>query len=189
MSLWDYCAERIAQTNNILPRDLCQLRGSIPHSMLHDKEDEISNICQFDWHEWIFYRANDANDRFTFPSWALKRALRTARDSGNKMCECTLKPNGKVVPRRTVHPLSTPESHSPPEVKKREVFNNVAIKILGSAMIKPSGEKIKECFIECEKEKEESRAVPGVENPTDIQRRPICQHPDHDRTTNAEVSL
>ena len=33
---------------NMLARDLHQLRGSNPHTLLCVKEGDISNVCQFD---------------------------------------------------------------------------------------------------------------------------------------------
>ena len=101
------------------------------------------------------------------PSWTLGRALVPAKGNVNEMHQWKLKPNGKAVPRRIVRPLSTPELHSPVEVKKREVFYNRIRKILGSDVPKPSEEEVKEIFIEIEDEQEEPHAFPDAEHPTD----------------------
>ena len=52
-----------------------------------------------------------------------------------------LKLSGKVVPRNTVGLLSIQELHSPVEVKKRETFDNLIRRTLGSSMFKPSEEE------------------------------------------------
>ena len=121
------------------------------------------------------------------PSWNLGRALGPARGTGNETCQWTLKSNGKLVPRMNVRILSTTESYSYAEVKKREVFNKYIMNTLGSAMLKTSEEEAQEDFIEYKDRNEESRIVPNVECPKDSQG--TCQQIDHDRMTNAEVAL
>ena len=66
-------------------RDLCQLKGTNPHTILHGKEGDMSNLCQFNWNGWVYYRANDANAEFPLPSWTLGRVLGLAKGTGNEM--------------------------------------------------------------------------------------------------------
>ena len=48
-----------------------------------------------------------------------------ARGAGNEMAQWILKANGRVVPRRSLRPLKVDELHSPVEIKKREVFDEL----------------------------------------------------------------
>ena len=41
------------------------------------------------------------------------------------MAQWILKANGRVVPRRSLRPLKVDELHSPVEIKKREVFDEL----------------------------------------------------------------
>ena len=49
--LWEYCAEQCALINNMTAKDLFQLHSQTPHATEHGEEGDISNLCQFDWHE------------------------------------------------------------------------------------------------------------------------------------------
>ena len=83
MLLWYHCVERRDSINNMTVRDLCYLRGTNSCAMLHGKEGDMSNLCQFDWHDWVYHRANDDNDGVPFPSWNLGRVLGPSRVTGN----------------------------------------------------------------------------------------------------------
>ena len=60
---------------------------------------------------------------FPFNKEGLGRILGPARGEGNEMAQWVLKPNGRVVPRRTSRPLNTAEINSETENKKREISN------------------------------------------------------------------
>ena len=66
-------------------RYLYQLKGMNPHLTLCGKEGDVSILCQFNWHEWVYCRVNDANAGFSFPSWTLGRVLGPAKIVGNEM--------------------------------------------------------------------------------------------------------
>ena len=52
--LWDYCLERRARINNLTAKDLFQLHGQNAHFTVTGEEGDISNVCQFGWHEQCF---------------------------------------------------------------------------------------------------------------------------------------
>ena len=54
--LWYYCAERRSRLNNLTSKKLFQLHGSTPHTALTSEEGDISNLCQFKWYDWCYYR-------------------------------------------------------------------------------------------------------------------------------------
>jgi len=54
--LWDYCIERRAMINNLTARDLFNLEGQTPFSSVMGYEGDISNLCQFKWYDWCYYR-------------------------------------------------------------------------------------------------------------------------------------
>jgi hypothetical protein len=60
-----------------------------------------------------------------------------ARGEGNEMCQYILKANGKVVPRRSVKPLQKAEIHSPSELKKRQVFDELIERRHGTSINPP----------------------------------------------------
>ena len=50
------------------------------------------------------------------------------------MAQWILKANGRVAPRTSLRPLKVDELHSPAEIKKREVFNELIKRRRGSPM-------------------------------------------------------
>ena len=133
MCLWDYCAERRAQVNNVTAKDLFQLDGQTSHYTVTGDEPDISNISQFEWYEWVYYREQAA--RFPFPSEVLGRVLGPAYNAGNEMAQWVLKINGKVVPRRTCRSLNEEELISPTEENKRQTFDSAIKRKLGDSLI------------------------------------------------------
>ena len=59
------------------------------------EQDDILNICQFGWHEWVY--ARDGLEPFPQMAEALSHFLGPANNEGNKMTQWVLKINGKVV--------------------------------------------------------------------------------------------
>ena len=56
LCLWDYCAERRCKIHNVIPKDLFQLQGSNPTTVTFGTQPDISDICQFQWYDWCYYR-------------------------------------------------------------------------------------------------------------------------------------
>ena len=119
--LWDYCLERRVHINNLTAKDLFSLHGQNAHFTVTGEEGDISNLCQFGWYDWCYFR--DKSQHFPFAQEVLGRVLGPARGEGNEMSQWVLKCNGRVVPRRTVRPLTTAELHSESEKKKRKIFD------------------------------------------------------------------
>ena len=102
--LWDYCAERRAMIFCLTARNLFQLQGKTPHTATFGEEGDISNLCQFDWYEWVYFWDGSAN--YPFPKLSLGRCLGPMKNEGNEMCQAILKQNGTIVPRQSIHDLN-----------------------------------------------------------------------------------
>jgi hypothetical protein len=110
MVFWDYCIERRARIHNLTAKANIKLHGSNPYPLTVGEEGDISNLCQFGWYEWCYFREHTA----AFPNQqeVLGRVLGPARGEDNEMCQWVLKGNGTVVPRRSVRPLNPSEIYS-----------------------------------------------------------------------------
>jgi hypothetical protein len=82
--------------NDLTTRNLFQLHGTNPYTVLTGSEGDISNLCQFGWYEWCYYREN--TNKFPFNKEVLGRVLGPAKGEGNEMAQWILKANGNVVP-------------------------------------------------------------------------------------------
>ena len=99
---WDYCVERRARINNLTAKNAFRLHGSTPHTLTTGDEGNISNLCQYEWYEWCYFR--DQTAAFPNNKEVLGRVLGPARGAGNEMAQWILKMNGRVVHRRSLRP-------------------------------------------------------------------------------------
>ena len=85
---WDNCAERRASVTNMTAKDLFQLQGQTPHFATFGEAGGISNICQFEWYEWVYFRETTA--KFPFPAHVLRRCLGQYKNEGKEMTQWVL---------------------------------------------------------------------------------------------------
>ena len=196
LALWDYCVERRARINNLTARNLFSLHGTTPHTALTHEEGDISNLCQYSWYEWCYFREQSA--KFPFHKEVLGRVLGPASGEGNEMAQWVLKSNGKVIPRRSTRPLTAAELDSPSELEKRKLFDKLIQGRYGETMSpSPISTKIEvETVSEDEDEfepytdgDEQPRVIPEHEDPVDAAGRVIDQQPAYDKIISSEVLL
>ena len=107
-------------------KDLFQLQEQTPHFATFGEEGDISNIGQFGWYEWVYFR--ETTETFPFPAHVQGRCLRPAKNDSNEMTQWVLKQNGENVPRRKMRRLTSEEWARETEIKKRSKFND-AVKV------------------------------------------------------------
>ena len=61
MVLWDYCMERRDQIHNTVPHPLFQNLEMTPHESTFGKHVDISNMCNFGWYQWVYYRTSNSS--------------------------------------------------------------------------------------------------------------------------------
>ena len=184
--LWDYCVERRARINNLTAKNAFKLHGSTPHTVTTGDEDDISNLCQYIWYEWCYFR--DQTAAFPNNKEVLGRVLGPARGAGNEMAQWILKANGRVVPRRPLRPLKVDEIHSPVEIKKREVFDELIKRRWGTPMTPPNTQQPK-AFEKYEDHEQQEQPTLEVEDIVDSTGKLINQQPAYDPIIDAEVQL
>ena len=111
MRLWDYCAKHQARVNNVTAKSLFQLHGRTPYETVFGREPDISNLCQYKYFDWCYYREHAS--KFPYPSEMLGRVLGPSYGHGNKMCQWILRVDGRVIARQTLRPLKTEEISNP----------------------------------------------------------------------------
>ena len=189
LSLWDYCVERRARIHNVTPKNLFQLNGSNPTSATFGTQPDISNICQFDWYEWCYYR-EVGSVQFPFQRRKLGRVLGPFKNEGNEMCQAVLNINGNVVPRRTVTRLTTEELHSPAEIAKRKAFDDAIALKLGTSMSLPSKEPDLDLDeADLLQEDDEAPSELPIVDPVDASGKAVYDKPFTDYLIHAEVLL
>ena len=60
LRFWDYCLERRMRIYNLTSRDHIKVRGSNTHMETFGEQGDISNLCQFRWYEWFYFRDHKA---------------------------------------------------------------------------------------------------------------------------------
>ena len=187
MVLWDYAIERRAVIHNLVPRPLFQNNGLTPHAATFGSPGDISNVCNFGWYEWVYYR-----DHGSFPinKQKLGRALGPVRNEGNEMAQAILSSNGTVVPRRTIRKLTPSEISSPIEERKRQAFDAVITAKLGDSMSMPA--KPLPDFIEPYEDDSESgspSSLPDDNDPISSPGVAMFEKPITDRLIHSELYL
>ena len=173
-------------SRNLTAKDAFRIHGSTPHTIITGDEGEISDLCQYTWYEWCYFRNQTAG--FPNSKEVLGRVLGPARGLGNEMAQWILKENGRVVPRRSLKPLKVDELHSPVEIKKREVFDEHIEKRWGSPMT-PSNTQQQNIFERYEDTEQQEQPTLEVEDIVDSTRKLINQQPGYDQINNAEAQL
>ena len=104
------------------------------------------------------------------------------------MAQWILKANGRVVPRRSLRPGKIDELHSPVEIKKREVFDELIQRRWGSPMT-PSNTQQQNVLKKYEDHEQQERPTLEVEDIVDSTGKLLNQKPAYDQIINAEVQL
>ena len=197
--LWDYCAELRARLFNVTAKNLFQLQGQTPYMLTFGQQPDISNICQFKWYEWVYYR--DASLRFPHLKETLGRYLGPAKNHGNEMTMWVMNSKGSIVPRTALRRLTPAELHSPDEIKKRDAFD-VKIKMrYGNSFTLPDVDGAAEALEEEEDSHfdpvdgeegspdEPRLIIPEADSPVDAKGNPITTNSIADAFINMEVLL
>ena len=64
LAFWDYCVERQAQIDNLKDKRTFSLHKANVYTSLTVKEGDISNLFQYKWYDWCYYR--DHKKHFPF---------------------------------------------------------------------------------------------------------------------------
>ena len=96
LHFWDYCLKRRLCIYNLTSCDHLKIRGSNPHTETFGEQGNISNLGQFKWYDWCYFRDHKAP--FPHNQEVLGRVLGPARGEGNELAQWVLKSNGNVVP-------------------------------------------------------------------------------------------
>ncbi|KAL7503301.1 hypothetical protein ACHAXN_002533 [Cyclotella atomus] len=100
LRLWCFCAERRASIFTWTAKNLFQLEGQNPYLATLGKMGDISNLCNYGWYEWVYFRQSTAP--FPMLQEELGRCLGPTKNEGNEMCQWVLQMNGQIVPRTTL---------------------------------------------------------------------------------------
>ena len=188
MVLWDFCIERRAKIHNLTPRNLFQLQGESPQTATFGVPGDISNLCNFTWYEWCYFR-EESNHKFPYPKEYLGRVLGPMKNEGNEMAQAILNAKGNVLPRRSVRHLTEAELHNEVEVKKRAAFDKRILARLGDSLSPPpkpkDADELEDMFDDPDIEDDE----PIPEDPVDADGRSMFESSVTDLLINAEVLL
>ena len=186
LCFWDYCVERRARINNLTAKNAFWLHGSTPHTLTTGAEGNISNLCQYGWCEWCYFR--DQTAAFPNNKEALGRVLGPARGAGNEMTQWILKAKWQNCHKKIPQTPQVDEIHGPVEIKKREVFDELIKRRWGTPMTPPNTQQPK-AFENYEDHEQQEQPTLEVEDIVDSTGKLINQQPAYDQIINAEVQL
>ena len=99
-------------------RNLFQIQGKNPHTAKFEEEGDISNLCRFDWYEWVYFW--DGSAKCPFPMLYLGRFIGPMKNEVNEMFQAIIKKNGTIVPRRSIRALNPEELAITNETESRK---------------------------------------------------------------------
>ena len=101
--LWDHCLELESLIRSHTAHDHFPLNGEFPKTLMKGTGADISNICEYEWYEWVKYLDTEC----TYPGdkWVLGRCLGPAPDVGSMMTSKILRYTGDHIPRSTLFQL------------------------------------------------------------------------------------
>ena len=134
MQLWCYACERRASFRTLTANNLFQLEGQNPYMEALGGMGYISNLCQFGWYEWVYFRQNTAS--FPYQKDELGRYLVPTKNQGNVMFQWILQQNGQIVPRSNLRRLRPEErsAKNEDEANKRASFDAAIKEDLGDSI-------------------------------------------------------
>ena len=199
LRLWCYAAERRAQIFNLTAKKLFQLQGQNPHLATLGEMGDISNLCQYGWYEWCYFR-HQSNATTGFPRMkeVLGRCLGPCKNEGNEMCQWVLQMNGRIVPRRTLRRLRADElaPSNEAEAAKRAQFDAAIRREIGDSFtlrdMKPSASNPQDDDDDGYVPYEDDEVAPSVPLEADLvdaSGKPVNQQSIADLLINAEVVL
>ena len=111
--------------------DVYMLEGEVPETMMTGQTANISNLCEYEWYEWVMFR--DALASYPDDPLTLGRYLGPATNVGSAMSYKILKENGRVVCRTTVRSLTPVEEASSTVDARKSTFSKSIDAVLGPA--------------------------------------------------------
>jgi hypothetical protein len=82
--LWDYCLELQAQIRSNTTHAITTLGGQTPETLMGGERADISELCEYDWFQWLYYR--DTQSSFPEATKVLVRYMGPAKSVGPMMC-------------------------------------------------------------------------------------------------------
>ena len=58
--LWDHCIELMVLIRSHTAHTAYELHGEVPKTIMTGQTTDISNICKYNWYEWVMSRDNKA---------------------------------------------------------------------------------------------------------------------------------
>ena len=135
LDFWGYRVECQVRINNLTSKITFSLHKAHAYTSLIGREGGITNLCQYKWYNWYYYR--DQKEHFPFNREVLGRVLDPAKGKGNEMAQCILKSNGYVFPRQALRPVHVDEIHSPVDQKKQNIFGALIKRRWGTFLNSP----------------------------------------------------
>ena len=127
--LWDHCLEldSIICSATTLPR--FDHDHQTPEAKMHGMSTDISDICEFEFYEWVMF--NDSQATFPETKFHVGLWLGPSVDVGSVLTYKILKINVQVVQSSTIRHLTLDELTNPDHIAMTKAFDDNIIQKLG----------------------------------------------------------
>ena len=127
--LWYHCLDMESRICSATTLPLFDLDHHTPEAKMHGMSTDISDICEFEFYEWIMF--NDSQATFPGTKFHVGHWLGPAVDVLSALTYKILKSNGQVVPRSTIRHLTLEKFTNPDHIVMRKAFDDNIIQTIG----------------------------------------------------------
>ena len=126
--LWDQCLDLESRIRSATTLPRFELYHQTPEAKMHGMSADISDICEFEFYEWVMF--NDSQATFPETKFHEGRWLGPAVDVESALTNKTMKSNGQVVPCSSIRHLTLDKLTNQDHIAMTKDFdNNIIYKI------------------------------------------------------------
>ena len=127
--LWDHCLDLESRIRSATTLTRFDLDHQTPEAKMHGLSSDISDICEFEFYEWVMF--NDSQATFPETKFQVGKWIGLAIDIGSALTYKILKSNGRVVPRSTIRHLTHDDLKNPDHIAMTKAFGDNIIQKIG----------------------------------------------------------
>ena len=112
MVLWDRCFVWSSDVRRKVAWNIRKLNGQTPETIMTGDSDDISQMAEFGWYDWLWYHHPKTNEE-NVTKRRLGRYIGASWNSGAAMCSTVFTEKAQCLNRTSIVPLSVEDLNDP----------------------------------------------------------------------------
>jgi hypothetical protein len=123
--LWCFAGELAAAIGRLTATDHALLRGRSPQECVHGDTPDISEYCQLDWYDWVYWRDDNGEQH-------IGRWIGVAHKVGGPMVHWVLPESCKPIAKSTVYAIPLADFANTATIQDMTEFDGIVRKKIGN---------------------------------------------------------